>query len=241
MEYYPEQNKIFLSHIFDKIKGNDTISSDQLLVEELTRAQQPIELLGINAPLSTPKCLRCDLPCPGYEACAEPEIKWMWKHRKRKKIFTPYTERCAEQWIATELEEPFHAQHAMGANMAPLYARAHFLVRRLNVPAVEVFPKVSLWRIGNSLRIQKNHLRFHKHSVGGEDARLAILKELVRRNIAFLYEQDVRLMVQNGHAFDAFICALTVILKTKGQCVDRPKGFPADEGWIEIPKQDILW
>lgn len=172
----------------------------------------------------------------------------MWEYyqkqiaeKRNHKLFTPYTERCIEQYITTELEEPFAPQHALGANQAPLWARAQFLLKRVNAPAIEVFPKLSLWRIGRALDIQKSYLRFHKHQIGGDDARLAILKELVRREIAFLYEQDVRLMVENTHAFDAFICALTAVLKYKGQCEKRVKGFPSQEGWIEIPKLDILW
>lgn len=172
----------------------------------------------------------------------------MWEHyqkqaaaKRNHKLFTPYTERCVEQYVATELDEPFSPQHALGANQAPLWARAQFLRKRINIETLEVFPKLSLWRIGRSLDLQKSHLRHHKHQVGGDESRFAILKELVRREIAFLYEQDVRLMVENTNAFDAFICALTAVLKYKGQCEKRVKGFPKDEGWIEIPKLDILW
>lgn len=248
VEYYPTQNKIFLSQVSDKIKSVGEVSGDQLLFEEIARHQHPIETIAFNAPLSIPKCTSCQLKCPGYENCNVEEIQWMWKHRqqhlekkKNLKLFTPYTERCVEQWIATEIEEPLQPQNAFGANMAPLYARARFLNRRLGLPAIEVFPKLSLWRIGRSLQIQKSYLRFHKHSIDGDEARLAILQSLVSRDIAFLYEQDVRLMVKSAQAFDAFICALTAVLKTKGQCIDRPKQFPQEEGWIEIPKQDILW
>ena len=100
---------------------------------------------------------------------------------------------------------------------------------------------MSLWRIGSALGIQKSYLRFHKHQVGGAEARQAILKQLVSREIAFIYEQDVRLMIDNSNAFDAFICGLTAILKFTNQCEKRPKDFPKAEGWIEIPKESIVW
>ena len=48
-------------------------------------------------------------------------------------------------------------------------------------------------------------------------------------------------MVESGNAFDAFICALTGVLKFKGQCEKKPKEIPANEGWIEIPKENIVW
>ena len=44
---------------------------------------------------------------------------------RARKLFTPYTERCVEQYLATAFDEPFHVQQALGANMAPLTARAN--------------------------------------------------------------------------------------------------------------------
>lgn len=237
-----------MSQITDKIKSVKDVSGDLNLVEEINKHSHPIEVVAFNAPLSAPKCVSCNLVCPGFEICTEEEILWMWQHRKERlqakkdlKLFSPYTERCVEQWIASEIEEPLYPQNAFGANMAPLFARARYLVRRLRLPSIEVFPKLSLWRIGRSLSIQKSYLRFHKHAASGDEARKAILDALVKKNIAFLYEQDIRLMVKNAQAFDAFVCALTAVLKTKGQCIERPKRFPQDEAWIEVPKQDIIW
>jgi hypothetical protein len=130
IEYYPVQRKIFLSRLFDKIKTEAEVSAD------------------LHVPLQLPRCLICTLKCPGYEVCEEPEIQWMWKQyraqAKKKsppRLFTPYTERCVEQFLQTELEEPFHLQHALGANLAPLTARAQYLIRRMDAPVLEVFPK----------------------------------------------------------------------------------------------------
>jgi hypothetical protein len=247
LEYYSDKNKLFLTHLSDKIKGDGDVSGDLVLFEELSGFQKP-EFVGINAPLSLPKCIRCKLKCPGFEICEEKEIQWMWdiyrnskSKRKSRRLFTPYTERCADLYLNSVFEEPFHVDGALGSNRAPLFARAHFLKRRLKLDMIEVSPKMSLWRIGRSLNIQKSYLRFHKHAADGDKFRAAILKELVSRDIAFLYEQDVRLMVENPNAFDAFICALTAVLKSKGQCEGQPKAFPKGEAWIEIPSQDIIW
>ena len=87
-------------------------------------------------------------------------------------------------------------------------------------------PKLSLWRVGRSLGIQKSYLRFHKHSVDGEEIREAILGKLVEKDIAFIYDQDQKQMIQNGQSFDSFICALTAVLEFQGQVEKRPKGFP---------------
>lgn len=248
LEYYPEQKKIFLRQLTDKIKNDGHVSADLAICEMISNCNPKPEFLAYNVALSQPKCLRCKLKCPGYEICKEPEIQWMWTAQKKleqksknAKLFTPYTERSVELFLRTELDESFHVQHAMGANMAPLMARAHFLNRRLKLKCIEVFPRISVWRVGKSLHIQNSYLRHHKHSVDGQEARMAILKELVRRDVIFIYEQDVRLMVESSNAFDAFICGLTAVLKFRNQCETRPKGFPRSESWIEIPKDHILW
>jgi hypothetical protein len=248
VEYYPKQRKIFLSQLHDRIRSEGDISSDLILVEELNNRDVAPEFVAYNVPLNLPKCMRCKLKCPGYESCSEDEIVWMWDNYRRlelkraeRKIFTPYTERCVEQYLSSSLEEPFHVQHALGANLAPLTARAAYLHKRMKYPSIEVFPKLSLWRIGRALNIQKSHLRHHKHQEGGQESRMVILKELIRQDVAFIYEQDVRLMVESVNAFDAFICALTAVLKFTGQVERPPKGFPLEDGWIEIPKESIVW
>ena len=125
--------------------------------------------------------------------------------------------------------------------MAPLTARAHFIRRRIKVPMLEVHPRLSLWRIGRALKIAKSHLNFNSNSVEGDESRLVILKALMDRNIAFVYQQDLRVLVENNHAFEAFLCALTAYLKYRGQCAPSPKDFPRQEAWIEYPVEDIQW
>jgi hypothetical protein len=246
LEYYPDQNKIFLNELVDKIKNEGELSADTLIIESLNKPQYKVKTLAINAPLTSPPCL--EHKCSSAETCDSEEVEWMWQHYRRQlalkknhKLFSPYTERWLDHYIATELEEPFPFTQTVGANTAPIWARAHYLKRNIDVSTIEVNPKVSLWRIGRALLLQKSHLRFHKHQIDGDAARRSILKELIDRDIAFLYEADFRLLVESIEAFDAFLCALTAVLQVKGQCEERPKDLPSTGGWIEIPKADIIW
>jgi hypothetical protein len=124
----------------------------------------------------------------------------------------------------------------MGANLAPLTARAHFLLRWLKRPAIEVFPRLSLYRVGRNLGVSRSHLLFHKHVVSGEDSRKVILEKMISSQFIFIYEQDRRAMIENNQAFEAFLCALTAVLNFQGRCEPRPSDFPKSEGWIAIPK-----
>jgi hypothetical protein len=248
VEYYPKHKKIFLSRLVEKIKSDEVHSADFKIHEVIEQYHNDLELVAFDVPFQQPSCLRCLLPCPGIESCKEPHIQWMWdytrklhKKKKPRKLFTPYTQRCVEWYLANELEVPFVLQHAMGANCAPLMARAMFLQRRMRTPCVEVNPKLSVWRIGRSLHVMKSHLLFHKHSIGGDESRKAILNSLSAHNIAFVYDQDVKLMIENNHAFEAFICALTAFLKFKGLTEARPANFPEKEDWIDFPLSSIKW
>jgi hypothetical protein len=248
IEYYPQQKRVFLRSLREKIKTESEVSADLQLHTVLTETEPDLEVVAFDVPLQLPKCMRCKLKCPGYERCRVSEIKWMWDfYRKRAKtkrphkLFTPYTERCVEMYVASELEEPFYPSHALGANAAPLVARASFLTRRLRLPTMEVFPKLSVWRIGRALGISKTPLRNHRDSLSGDEARHVILKALVDNDIAFIYQQDMRTMVENNGAFEAFICALTAFLKHRGQTEKPPAGYPKGEAWIEFPKEAITW
>jgi hypothetical protein len=243
LEYFPEHKKIFLARLFEKIKTEEIISADLKIHEIITQFGKEVESVAFDVPLTLPKCLRCSLPCPGYEVCNLDEIKWLRnfyqevnKGKKPKKMFTPYTQRCAESFVSHALEEPFDIHHTLGSNVAPLAARAQFIQRRLDLKCIEVFPKLSVWRLGQKLKVPKSHLRFHKHIVGGDESRKIFLQHLCDREGVFIYQQDLRAMVENNHAFEALICAYTGYLKFLGQTEARPSGFPKKEAWVEFPK-----
>lgn len=249
VEYYPDHKKAFLSHLYEKIKSQDDSTADAFVHQLVTRDHLGAQVVALDAPLVLPKCVRCKLVCPGYENCGEPEIKWFRKNyaelnasKRPQRYFSPYLERCAEFYITHKLEEKFYPNMALGSNQGPMTMRASYLARRWKKQKlIEVQPALSLWRIGRSLGIQKSYLRHHKHSVEGLAIRKAVIEKLSDRNVAFLYEHDMRVMINNAQAFDAFLCAFTALLSSKKQTESRPEDFPKHEGWVEIPRQEIDW
>lgn len=247
LDYYPEHHKVFLSRLVEKIKNEDQVSADLKIRQLVDELSEEAESIALDVPWNPPISFR-DSSTENYEDSQEPHIRWMWAHteklnkkRKPKRLFTPYTQRCVEMYVATELEEPFLLNSALGSNMAPLLARASYLQRRFKLPTIEVSPKIALWRIGRSLQLMKSHLRSHRNAVGGNEARRVVLQSLSENNIVFLYAQDQKSMAENNHSFEAFLCALTGFLKYKGLTEPRPSGFPKKEDWIEIPLQSIRW
>lgn len=246
LEYYPENEKIFLTRLHEKIKPEAEISGDLKIHEFILQNEQNLISIGLDTPWNLPQCIKCELKCPGYENCRQPHIEWMWAHHKKNglkkkpsKLFTPYTQRCVEMYLTTELEEKFHLQHALGSNTAPLLARSLFIQKRLPYEFLEVFPKLSMWRMGSRLGLMKSVLRDHRAAFGGDESRAQFLQALNEKKSIFIYHQDARNMIENSHAFDAFLCALTAFLKYKKQTVLRPKNFPKNEDWVTFPKEDF--
>lgn len=251
LDYYPQQHKLFLVKLYDRIHSDPDETADSKIIELIKKYTKSspdhhIEYIAFDVPYEFPLCVTCQLKCPGYESCKEPHIQWMWsqnqkkqKTKKQKKIFTPYTQKSIELYLELELEEVFHRSDALGSNLAPLTMRANFLIKQIQEPLIEVYPRLSFWRMGRDLKIMKRHLRNHRNSLGGEESRQVFLKEIVDHRLIFIYQQDHKLMIDNPAAFDAFLCSFTGFLKFKNLTEPRVKGFPSKETWVEFPKSEI--
>lgn len=246
LEYYVQEKKLFLSQLYDGIEESSKISGDTRIIKALDKMGDQLHTVAIDAPLIVPKCMRCRLKCPGHEKCTEPEIRWMWRWYKRRspekrpnKIFTPYTERCVEQYICETFGPELAPDHAFGSNRAPLSARAHYLKRRIrHAKVIEVLPRLSVWRLGMDMGFKANHLLLYKQLARGPAIRQKFLDEWSEEGLSFIYHRDFRLMVKDAFAFESFICAYTAYLNYKGLCEKPPKNFPKSEGWIAFPKQN---
>lgn len=245
LDYYPHAKKIFVSKLIEKIKAEEFISADLKIHEILQQYLEQSHSIAFDVPLTLPRCMTCVLNCPGYETCNETEIKWMRNHyhenidkKKPKKLFTPYTQRCVDAYLSTLIDENLEPQHALGANLAPLTARGIFIQRRLNKSILEVFPKLTAWKLGEHLKVNRSSLRSIRHSVGGDEARRVFLNQLTDKMGVFIYQQDFKSMVDNHHAFEALLCALTALFKYQGKTAKRPKDFPKKEAWVEFPSFD---
>lgn len=248
MEYFSDQKKIFLSSLVEQVQNEDGVSADLQIHKMIESVGKGLESIAVDAPLSWPKCIECRLKCPGFEKCNEPEVKWMTRfyHRKNSqrrpfRFMTPYTERCTELHWEESFEEKVNLQQALGSNRAPVTARIHFIQRRLKTDFIEVVPKLSFWRFGLSLGMPKSKLRLHRHWEGGQESRQMFLEALLKNDLAFIYEQDRKTLIEDQYAFDAFLAALTGLMKHKKQTESRPRGFPKKEGWIEVPKEKLKW
>lgn len=242
VDFYPDSKRMFLSGIFDRIKSEEFISADLKLHELILQYSDSCKWLGFDVPLDMPKCMRCDLICPGFETCTVEEIKWMRNlyqtiHKKKpKKMFTPYTQRCVDLYLQELEDDNLEIQQALGANLAPLTARAHFIQRRLELPCFEVATKVSVFRLGQKLHVGKSHLLNYRSTTSGEEARKIFLQALVDKSGIFIYQQDLKVLIESYHAFDALICALMGHWAQAGKAEPAPADFPKHAGWAIFPK-----
>lgn len=245
VDYFPSENKVFLSHLFRDIGEDSKVSSDTVLINLIKENSQSLQSIAMDAPLTSPPCLEHD--CDGVETCKSKEVKWMWEQhrlnqndRRPNKIFTPYTERPVEQVIAFQLEQQFPLDHALGSNRAPMWARAQHLQKRLKkIKLLETFPRLIVWRIGRALKISKTPLLFYKNSVEGAHYREQILDRFIDAEWLFMYSQDTKHMVKDAHVFEAVLSSYTAYLNFKNLCETPPKGFPIGSGWVAFPQVDF--
>lgn len=245
LDYFSDQNRIFLTRLFDRIKSEEHVSADLKIHDLVVQYSEQAQSLAFDVPLTIPKCVRCELKCPGYEVCGEPEIKWMRSiyqkqhKRKPKKMFTPYTQRAVDLYFQDLEDENLEIHHALGSNLGPLTARAHYIARRVALPTIEINSRFTIWRLGAKLKVAKAHLRSFRSAIGGEEARRILLQAFTERLGVFFYEQDLKLMIESHHAFDAFLCAYVGFLKDQAMTEAKPTNYPRQESWIEIPRNDL--
>jgi hypothetical protein len=230
---------------------------DSALIEKI-RSFGDDTLLCVDAPLTLPPCLRCQVPvCPGQDDCVDEAVIEMRAisasstmgdrvdrdSRRGKPPITPYTQRTTEVYMAHRLG--IIPREAMGQGTGPLAARAAHLTRaladryRLNENLLEVYPKGTLAALG-FMRPYKKHLK-------ERETRAEIL-EALSPELRFGPGVWRELCIQSDHLFDAVICAFTGYLwardawtlpqpVTGGRVADA--GTVPDarlrDGWIWLP------
>lgn len=242
--------------------GGDALFRDDVLVDYLRRWVDDSAVVAINAPLTMPPCVRCDLPCPTVSHCTVPVVEWMrrWAPRlrargrgdKSKPAITPYTQRATEVLLRGVGIEP---RETLGQGTGPLAARAHYLRRalspmlRLHENLLEVHPRATVRRRFGEAVDAKIRQGETDRVWGTRKRILAGLTE----GIAFDYVWP-ELVVRNTHVFNAVICAFTAFVwaRTPGPAprallpdTQEPPGLEAaleelgdlwlEDGWIYAP------
>jgi predicted nuclease with RNAse H fold len=214
---------------------------DTILIESI-RGAGAEALVCVDAPLTLPACLRCEVPvCPGQESCVDPAVIEMRRlfgtedppsrdTRRGKPSLTPYTQRATEVYL--HKRRGILPRETLGQGMGPLTARAAHLLRatadlfRLNENLIEVYPRATLELLG-----------FREPYKKRVDRRVEILAELPELTFApGVWREECR---KSDHLFDAVICAYTGYLWWRDRWelpADAPPSLLRD-GWIWVPPE----
>ena len=259
LEYYPKEEKVFLLDVHCGIGADESKDSDSVLIETILDHANghPNFKIGVNVPLTLPPCFTCTKKTCAAEGCSSPEVKWMRtmplsrkpvskKIAKLKNFFTPYTQRPIELWLKHEVISKlpekirFEIDETLGGNKAPLTARMQYLQRRLSGYEIhEVLPKLTVALLMFSLKIKMKHLQNYRKMEDGAEARQNILEKMCDKLDIFIYDRDFKKLSQNLNAFDAFLCAYTILLFDLNECEAPPKSFPLASGWIRYPRANL--
>jgi len=200
--------------------GGDALFRDEVLVAYLRRWTDERTVVAMDAPLTLPPCIRCQLPCPTVARCTVPVVAWMrrWAPRLQsrgrsdpgKPAVTPYTQRAAE---IVQQAVGIRPRETLGQGTGPVAARAAYLRRvlspqlRLHENLIEVNPRATISQVFGAGVAQRS-----RH---GDDDRVWAMRKRVlsglTEGIAFDYVWP-ELVVRNAHVFHAVICAFTAFL-----------------------------
>jgi predicted nuclease with RNAse H fold len=208
---------------------------------DLIRGAGDDAVVCMDAPLTLPACLRCEVPvCPGQEACVDPSVIEMRRlfgteaqtrdARRGKPPLTPYTQRATEVYL--HKRRGILPRETLGQGMGPLTARAAHLLRaladrfRLNENVIEVYPRATLELLG-----------FREPYKKRVDRRVEILAQLPELSFGpGVWREECR---KSDHAFDAVIAAYTGYLWSRDGWQLPPDALPdlLRDGWIWVPPE----
>jgi predicted nuclease with RNAse H fold len=192
-----------------------------VLLSYLDRWVDEHTVVAVDAPLTLPPCVPCQLACPGIDRCTVPAVAWMRENaaplalrRGRsdpgKPLVTPYTQRPTELLLEHLTLQP---RETLGQGMGPLAARATYLRRatsprlRLNENLIEVHPRATLIRLFGPKAERRTR---HGDTAATWDARHELL-EALSEGLSFDRVWP-ELVVRNVHVFHAVTCAFTGFL-----------------------------
>ncbi|MCA9701143.1 MAG: DUF429 domain-containing protein [Myxococcales bacterium] len=191
---------------------------DDVLIAWLERWVDEHTVVAFDAPLTLPPCVRCNLACPGIDACSVPVVVWMRRHAEHlvlrrgrsdpgKPAVTPYTQRATELLLERATLQP---REALGQGMGPLAARAAYLRRalsprlRLHENLIEVHPRATLIRLFGE-RLER------KTRQGAAPQTWEVRKQMLGGLAEGLEFDRVwpELVVRNVHVFHAVVSAFS--------------------------------
>jgi predicted nuclease with RNAse H fold len=225
--------------VVDYGTGKESPWYDERLIHYLRQHEETV--VGIDAPLTMPSCVRCVLPvCPSQAQCDVPILKWFRErphpepNGRAKPRYTPYTQRATEVVLHEEFK--ILPRETLGQGMGPLASRGTYLLRALaekyslNDNLIEVYPKATITQLFTP-RIAGRY----KRSADSPKTRLDILNQLTDLTFApGAWREDG---LANDHKFDAIICAYTAFLWSRGRCEPPASQIVRDDGWIWFPRR----
>jgi hypothetical protein len=249
IDYFPAEGKVFLAESAIHLHGTKDETADEALVRTVNRLEP--DLISVDAPLTFPPCLTCELgDCPGAFACPKESVKWMREESERRrwskaKFPPPYTHRPVDLLMRGKWQEdaplPLPSDEAFGSSRAPLAARISYL-RRLFAckKLLESNPRFAMAGIADWYNVSTRELRRCRDMEYGAENRFTILNKLAERSSVpglphvFLYMTDVVGLSKELSAFDALLCALMGLFSTLDLL--EPNELPAEWGSLARPR-----
>lgn len=251
LDYDARAQKVILVEMHAHLHGTKDETADEVLLR-VVNGLGP-DLLAVDAPLTFPPCLSCEIPaCPGVGGCPKPAVRWMREEAERRryskaKFPPPYTHRPVDLLLRGRWQDdaplPIPAEEAFGSGRAPLAARMSYLRKRFTCQNfLEVSPRFALAGIADWYGISVRELRRCRDMEHGAENRFTLMNKIVEKGAVpnlphiFLYMTEVVALSKDLCAFDAFLCALMGVFQALDLLEKTPAEMDPAWGWVARPK-----
>jgi hypothetical protein len=260
LEYRPEERKVFLVETRAHLHGTREETADEAVLRALNELGP--HAIGVDAPLTFPPCLGCELAeCPGVAACPKESVRWMREEAERRrwtkaKLPPPYTHRPVDLLMRGRWQDdapmPIPAEEAFGSGRAPLAARMSYLRKHLVCKnLLEVNPRFALAGIAEWYGVSIRELRRCRDVEHGAENRFTILNKIAEAGAGraagegyrpvpppelprvHLYMTEVVALAKDLSAFDGLLCALMPLYGDLGLL--EPPEIDPTWGWVARP------
>lgn len=242
-----------------KRRHNDQPLRDSVMLDYLAELDKPV--VAVNAPLTSPACVRCQLAaCPGRDACVDPAVVWLrtvgaiasaqcaearagrfatsrrsYANATPLQHISPYLHRCTE--VDLHYRRRIMGRDALNKATGPIAARASHLRRQLTNRG---------WRLNHDLlevapRVTIYALfgaelaRGYKRDADPWETRAALFAAMSDLRFAstsrFAREEALR----NDHCFEAVLCGYTAYLRARDGWSIPDRELHDVDGWIWAP------
>lgn len=213
LKHFRQNNRVFVLQVKDFYKHP---YPDEAFLDHLDHTPQKPTLV-VDGPLTWPSCATCGCSNRSVWLCPVPTVKWMVQEQSKLPShrplsgMAPYLIRPVEYYLNRISNGRWHVDACFGANVAFKAVRIQYWKRRLpsEIVLYETFVSVAVFLLAMELGMTRTQAGGILNLAQGVALRQLWIEKATQRWGLFIYESDLKLILENPYAFRALVAAIT--------------------------------